>query len=145
MPLQDREYVSSVTLILLGDLDPDSVSAELRLSPSQCWRKGERTVRLADGTVRLREAAHADGGWKLFIAAEHSEGPLEEQLEFWISALQPRITALKRLRLTGFECVLDVFVTSSETASIVLSNRVQKEIAALGLDIRLSFSASGDT
>lgn len=69
---QDREYVSSVTLLVLGeDLNPDKASAELRLEPSQSWRKDGRSIRLRDGTTQLRESAHAWGGWKMFIADAH--------------------------------------------------------------------------
>jgi len=142
----NREYVGSTTLMVLGDdLDPDRVSADLRLEPSQCWRKGEASLRLADGTTRLREGKHEWGGWKLFVTPEQKDRPIESQLEFWVGLLQSRIAALKRLRLLGFECALDVFVTSSGTASISLPNQLQKEVTALGLDVRLSFWASSES
>ena len=126
--------------MVLGDhLDPDRVSADLRLEPSQCWRKGEASLRLADGTTRLREGKHEWGGWKLFVTPEQKDRPIESQLEFWVGLLQSRTAALKRLRLLGFEC------SSSGTASIALSNQLQKEVTALGLDVRLSFWASPES
>ena len=145
-PHQDREYASSVTLMVLGEgLDPDRVSAELHLEPSQYWRKGERSVRFRGGTTRLRKSVHEWGGWKLFVAAEHKDECLEEQLEFWIYLLRSRIAGLRQLRLVGLKCALDVLVLSSETASIVLSNQLQKEVAALGLEMRISFWASPES
>lgn len=82
---QEREYMCSVTLLVLGeDLDPDSVSTALRLEPSRWWRKGERSVRLSEQITRLRDSVHEWGGWKLFVADEQKDMPLEEQLEFWL-------------------------------------------------------------
>jgi hypothetical protein len=146
MSEQDAEYVGSTTLIVLGDdLDPDQVSAELSLVPSQCWRKGQASLHLADGTTRLREGKYECGGWKLLVAPEQKDRRIEAQLEFWVELLQSRTAALKRLRLRGFECALDLFVTSSETASIFLSSQLQKEVTALGLDVRLLFWASSES
>ena len=146
MSQQHLEYVGSTTLIVLGDdLDPDQVSAELGLEPSQCWRKGQASLRLSDGSTRLRAGKHEWGGWKLLVAPEQKDCPIESQLEFWVELLQSRAAALKRLRLRGFECALDLVVTSSETASIFLSSQLQKEVTALGLDVRLSFWASSES
>lgn len=142
----DREYVGSVTLMLLGEnLDPNMVSEELDLLPSGCWRKGEgKSFRRADGTMHDFESKHEWGGWKLSVPAEHKDGPIESQLEFWVQLLRSRIAPLKRLRLLGFECLLDVFVTSGETASITVPYQLQKKLATLGLDVRLSFWASSE-
>lgn len=137
---QDREYVCSVTLMVLGeDLDPDSVSATLRLEPSQCWRKGEKAKGRCGSAIALRGSVQEWGGWKLFMADEQKDLLLEEQLECWVEVLRPRIVGLRQLRLLGLECALDIFVTSSETASIVLSNQLQKAVASLGLEMRISF------
>ena len=66
---KDREYLGKVNLIIIGDdLDPDSVSNKLSLTPSQSWRKGERQeLILRDGTKRVFKSRHSWGGWKLFI------------------------------------------------------------------------------
>ena len=147
IPRQEREYVGSVTLILLGDdLDPDRVSAELQLVPSQCWRRGERkSLRANDGTTRILDSEHEWGGWKLFVSAEQKDSPIESQLEFWVGLLQSRMASLKQLKLLGFECILDVFVASSETASIAISHQLQWSVAALGLDMHFSFWASSES
>lgn len=81
----------------------------------------------------------------MFIADEHEDSSLEDQLEFWTNLLASRIGTLRQLRLFGFECALDVFVTSGETASIVLSSQAQNEIAALGLEMRISFWAANES
>jgi hypothetical protein len=142
---EDSEYVGSVSLILIGeDLDPDIVSSALELAPSQCWRRGEKSLRLADGTTQVRESEYEWGGWKLFVAVEHKDGPIESQLQYWVELLQPRIATLKRLRLLGHECALDVFVTSNETASFALCSRLLKSVAALEVEMRLSFWASSE-
>jgi hypothetical protein len=85
-------------------------------------------------------------GWLETVGAgEREDSPIESQLEYWVDLLRSRTAALKRLRVLGYECALDVFVTSSGTASIVVPHQLQKEVAALALDIRLSFSADSES
>ena len=81
----------------------------------------------------------------LFVAAEQKDSPLEEQLELWVGLLRSRIAGLRQLRLFGLECALDVFVTSSETASVMISNQLQRKVAALGLEMRISFWAHSES
>jgi hypothetical protein len=147
MRQEDREYVGAVTLMLLGDgLNPDEVSSELGLVPSQCWRKGEKKSFLrADGTTRVFDSEHEWGGWKMLIPPEHKDDLIESQLEFWVDLLQSRIMALKRFRLLAFHCALDIFITSSETASIVIPHNLLTEVAALGVDLQWSFSAYSES
>jgi hypothetical protein len=143
----DTEYVGSVTLMILGeDLDPDMVSRELGLTPSQAWRKGEKKSYLrANGTTHRFESRHEWGGWKLFLDPEHKNDPVEAQLEYWSELLGPRLNSITQLKSKGFECLLNIFVTSGETVCIVIPDQLQKSVASLGLDLHLSFIASTES
>lgn len=122
--MEEPEYISSATLMILGDdLDPEDVTKKLGYVPSQSWR---------------RDATHEWGGWKRFVDPEHTNDPLEEQVEFWCSALRDRTEAISRLKSQGCHCALDLFVTTDATASIIIPELLQKQIAALGLELRLS-------
>jgi hypothetical protein len=136
----DNEYVSSATLIVLGDaLDPDVVSTELLLSPSRSWRKGEqKEFTRHDGSRRVFDSRHEWGGWKLFMDPRYKNDPLETQLQFWCEALQGKSDVIAKLKSSGLRCILDIFVTTDATASIVLSEDLLKSVASLGLEIELS-------
>ena len=136
----DPEYVCSVSLIILGDdLDPDVVSEELSLRPWQSWRRREHKKYIRkDGSVREFDSRHSWGGWKLLIDPEHKEDLLESKLQFWCDLLQDRIEAIDRLKVRGYHCVLDLFITTDATASIIIPVELQKAIASLGLEIQLS-------
>ena len=138
----DQEYVSSVTLIILGeDLDPDMVSQELSLTPSKSWRKGEQmSFSRPDGSKRLFDSRHNWGGWKLFVDPKYENDLLETQLQFWCETLRDKTNAIARLKSKGMYCALSLFITTDATASIVLPETLQKSLANLGLEIDLSIS-----
>jgi hypothetical protein len=135
------EYVSSATLIVIGDdLDPDDVSRELSLIPSDSWRKGERRSFVRqDGTRHVFESRYEWGGWKMRVSAEHDNDPLEAQLQFWVETLQDKKPALARLKSAGMQCILDLFVATN-IARIILTEGLQKSVASLGLEIELTIS-----
>ena len=139
----DPEYTGSVMLMILGDdLDPDEVSDRLGLAPSQAWRKGERhSFAKPDGSKLEFMSKHRGGGWKRFIGAGQEKLPLEAQLEFWHRKLRSRIAALSSFRSKGWDCVLDLFVTTDETASIIFSADLQSQISELGVELRISIWA----
>lgn len=136
----DPECLSSVTLIVLGrDLNPDTVSHELSLTPSKSWSKGEqKQIERSDGSQRVFDSRYEWGGWKLFMDSKLNNDLLEAQLQFWIDLLQDKTEAITRLKSHGLQCLLDVFITTDATASVVLPEELQKSLAALGLEIELS-------
>jgi uncharacterized protein DUF4279 len=136
----EREYLSSVTLMVLGtNLEPDVVSEQLKLVPSASWRRHERTsVERRDGTKLVFRSKHEWGGWTLSLNARMKEAPLEKQLAYWSSRLKSRRSGLRRLQARRWWPVLDIFLVTSATASIVLPQRQVKALASLGLDLRVS-------
>ena len=140
---KDQEYVSSVTLLILGEnLDPDVVSRELDLVPSQSWSKGvQHSYSLSDGTGRCFNSRHEWGGWKLNLNSSYNDAPIETQLNFWCDTLSDKSSVLAKLKEKGMYCALRLFVTTDNTASIVLSEKLQGALSALGLEIELSIVA----
>jgi hypothetical protein len=139
----NQEYVSSVTLMVLGtNLDPDMVSEELNLNPSQSWRNGEqKSFNRPDGSKHVFDSKHEWGGWRLFSDPLCKNAHLETQLQFWCDALQDKTSAMAVLKSKGLHCVLDVFVTTDATASIVLPEELQRSLGTLGLEIEISIIA----
>jgi hypothetical protein len=140
----DPEYTGSVMLMILGDdLDPDEVSDRLGLVPSQAWRKGERhSFTRTDGSRLEFRSKHTWGGWKRFIEPRQEKLPIEAQLEFWYKKLRAHIAALASFKSEGWDCALDLFVTTDATASMVFSGGLLKRIAELGVELRISFWAA---
>ena len=135
MALQDREYICSVTLMILGEeMEPESVSALLRLRPNKTWRRG--TLSAVAGN-----APHQWSGWKKFAPPSIQDKSLESQLGYWVKALDKNKAALRKIVRSGSYCALDCFITSDATASIIVEPELQRAVSLLGLDLRLSFFA----
>jgi hypothetical protein len=123
------EYLSHATLMVLGtSLDPADVSSALGLRPTQAWMRGD---------------THKWGGWKKSLPASQTNKPLPSQLRFWIRTLRGRAKAISKLVATGHLCTLDCYIGTASTASIIVPADLQSELAALGLELRLSVFANG--
>ncbi|KAB2310644.1 DUF4279 domain-containing protein [Betaproteobacteria bacterium SCN2] len=137
-PRHKQEYLSHVTLMILGNnLDPQSVSRSLRLRPTQAWRQGEPKTRDLHSTYEW-------GGWKKALPNAQLTEQFARQLAFWVKALAGRAKAISKLSRAGNLCALNCYIGSSGTASIVIPPELQRAIAALGLELQLSFFAYDD-
>ena len=138
--IDDREYVSDATLLILGDeLDPAFVSRSLGLRPSRSWRRGEqkRVMGLAF------ESKYSWGGWKKFLPPSQRHKELPGQLRYWMRTLRGRAPAFAQLTSSGLYCSLDCFLTTDATASLILPPDLQRSLSSLGLDLRFSVSVGG--
>lgn len=134
MAQEDREYICSVTLMILGEkMEPDSVSTLLRLRPNKSWRRGTQSA--------ISGNAHQWSGWKKFAPPSIQEKRLETQLAYWVKTLDKNKDALRKLVRAGSYCALDCFITTEATASIIVEPKMQRAVSLLGLDLRLSFFA----
>lgn len=143
----DQEYVSSATLMILGDaLEPAIASKELSLIPSQSWRKGDQKEHTrADGSKLVLDSRHEWGGWKLFVDPKCRDSPLESQIESLCETLHGKAEVIARLKSNGMHCILDLFLTTNATASLILSEDLQNSLLSLGLEIQLSISTSNES
>ncbi|TXC66472.1 DUF4279 domain-containing protein [Piscinibacter aquaticus] len=131
----DCEYQSTVTLMLLGDnLVPGEITRLLSLRPTQAWRRGEPSHRASD-------PVHGYGGWKKALPESQVSRPLPSQLRYWVRTLAGRSQAIATLAHQGHLCSLSCYIASSGTASIIVPPELQRAVAALGLELRLSFFA----
>ena len=139
----DSEYASSVTLIILGtDLDPDTVSEQLSLTPSKQWHAGEyRSYTRPDGTTRIFNSKYDFGGWKRFVEPGLEDESLESQLEYWCKLLLDRREALKTLKASGCECILDLFLATDASVLLKIPEQLQKSLASLGIDLEIYIMA----
>jgi hypothetical protein len=130
----DPEYLSYVTLMFLGDdLIPSEVSTVLRLRPTKSWARGE--PRGASPSV------HDWGGWKKSLPESRLSHSFPSQLHFWVRTLRGKEDQLLSLSEAGYLCALNCYVGSRATASIILSPKLQRAVAAIGLELRMSFFA----
>lgn len=133
-------HCCSVTLIVTGkDLDPDVVSAALGMAPDRAWRRGERKgfVR-SDGTTRVFDSVHDEGGWKCFMPPSQQPWPIKDQLSSWLERLSGSGPAIRRFAERGWETELDGFVATSEFLHLPVGTLSQ--LASIGIDLALTFS-----
>jgi hypothetical protein len=141
----EQEYTCSVTLIVLGEsLEPDVVTKELMLTPNQSWTNGEQKQFIrSDGSKRAFDSYHEWGGWKKFIPDEVKGEYLEEQLQHWCNTLQEKKTGINALKSTELDFVLDIFICTDSTASVIIPEALQREIYELGVELHISFETHG--
>ncbi len=132
---EQREYISSATLMVLGtDLLPSSVSSLLRMRPSKSWQRGEpKTFR----GKPLGETSHEWGGWKKSLPPSQMARSLERQLHYWARLLEGRADAFSELNRWGCRCALNCYVGTSGTATIALPPELLTAIGRLGLTLEL--------
>ena len=136
--LANPEYLSHVTLMILGDdLDPSGVSTMLGLRPTKTWKRGD-----AHASDKLTfPSSHEWGGWKKGLPASQASRSLPSQLRFWLRTLRGRARAISKLTNAGHLCVLDCYIGTEATASLILPRDLQAGLAQLGLELRISISA----
>jgi hypothetical protein len=141
---EESEYSCSATLIILGDdLVPENVTELLKIEPNQMWRMGERKSFVRrDGTVEYFDSIYERGGWKAFIPDEKEDLELHEQLTYWCDLLEGRESVMHELEGQGCWLQINCYVSTSATASIILSADLQRRLANLRLE--LSFSIFAD-
>ncbi len=132
---KEREYDCSTTLIITGvELEPDEITRLLQLTPSQTWRRGEKKQ-------STTEHVYEWGGWKLFIADDKREFPLEEQLAYWYDLLQAKRETLHEFANRDYWLRLDCYISTEATASICLDWDLQTKMVRIGVDLTLSIYA----
>lgn len=130
-------YRASTTLLITGEqLDPERVSQLLKLQASMLWRQGEPTTFVRkSGAVRLLGGREKTSGWKLLCPGEWKRLSIEKQLENWIDLLTPRKPAIRKLRMLGYQCALDVFVVRADNLVFALEPDICTRLGSLGLEM----------
>src|SRR5262245_57839954 len=82
----------SLALIITGhDLEPDVATSALGWQPNKSYRRGERKqIIRPDGTARVFDSAHNQGGWKLLSSDDEHDWPLQDQVEHWLKKLKEK-------------------------------------------------------
>ena len=134
------EYISSVTLMILGnDLDPAHISRALKLRPAKAWKRGDRKT---SGHLTF-DSTYSWGGWKKFLPTSQENRPLPSQLRYWVRTLRGREHIFSALVDSGHRCILDCYLGTDATASLILTADLQQSLSALSLDITVSVSVYG--
>jgi len=121
-------------MVLDQNLEPNDISKELDLLPDQEWRYGE--VREFSDSKHTFEW----GGWKKNLPKELRYKSIEKQVEYWAELLKDKTDVISQMKKKLEVVALDCFITTDETASIILSHTLQKSVCELGLEIRVSIS-----
>jgi hypothetical protein len=134
MKTKNKEYLSLVTLTFLSqDLDPDFITENLGLKPDRQWGKGDLQE------PKALKTKSTWGEWKKAIPKRFDNKCLEDQLAYWHSELYNKKKQLLAFKKKGYCCGLDCFIITDETASLLFDKTLLKNIADLGIDIRLRY------
>jgi hypothetical protein len=133
-------HCCSVTLIVTGeDLDPAVVTAALGMTPDRSWRRGEyKSFVRGDGTTRVFDSIHDEGGWKCFMPSSEQTWPIQDQLASWLERLSGFRDVIRAFNDRGWDTELDGFVATSEFRH--LPPGLMSKLAGLGLTLALTFS-----
>jgi hypothetical protein len=118
------------TFRIRGDIDPESVTRQLSLSPTRTWRKGD----LRGGSPVLR---YETDGWALVIR----EGPslhVSDEIRACLEVIGPcasRVRELLQTRHVSAQICLGVDVLDNQHPSISISASELAELAGLGVSI----------
>lgn len=130
----ERDFVSSVGLLVTGtDLRPSDVTAALGLEPDITWCRGDPKPVGTD--------LHDWGGWKKRIAQRDDGDPFARDLQTGVDLLKTKAAELQKLQGSGCRCVLDCFISVSGAALVELPSTLQRDLAALGMDITIAIWA----
>lgn len=133
----DREFASSVGLSFTGvDLRPSDITAALGLEPDSSWSRGE--------PKRGGAAVHDWGGWRKRIGQREDGDPFARELQTCADLLRSKTVELKRLQASGCRCVLDCFISVSGAALVELPVTLQRDLAALGIEINITIWGGED-
>lgn len=132
--VSNREFASSVSLVVTGsNLKPSDVSTALGIEPDSSWQRGD-AKRAVDGL-------HEWGCWKKHLPGGHEDDPFTPQLQIWVDLLEPRTTEIRALQELGCHFVLACFISVSGVALVELTPGFQKDLASLGIDVRMTIWA----
>lgn len=117
------------------------MTSALGWSADQSWRRGEhRRVEWPDGTVRVFDSIHSQGGWKRFGSDDERRLSLEDQFDAWRERLRGKGPALRCLQDRGWEVELNCFAATYEC--LELPAAVVRELADLGVALSFTFSVN---
>ena len=130
----EGDFTSSVGLVITGtELQPSDVTAVLGLEPDDSWRRGD--------PKRVGNSFHDSGGWKKYLAPRNDGDPLAQGLQTFAELLSCKVAELQKLRDLGCHCYLDCFIGVSGAALVELQPALQRDLAALGIEIRIAIWA----
>jgi hypothetical protein len=131
----DGPFVSSVGLVITGtNLNPLSVTAALGIGPDECWLRGD--------AKRVGNSRHEWGGWKKHLSPRDEGDPFADDLQTWANLLSSKGRELRDLQEAGAQCFLSCFITVSDAALVILEPQLQRDLASLGVEIRLAIWGS---
>jgi hypothetical protein len=122
--------IISTTLRVMGNFEPELLTAELGIDPTRYWRKGDPR----GGSPVLR---FAEDGWALQVNKRPSLH-LEEELSVALALLRPRAARFKdalRMRSLRAQLCFGVEVDGLQYPSISLRAEEIAEVADLGVSI----------
>jgi hypothetical protein len=131
----DRDFASSVGLVVTGtDLQPSEVTAALGIEPDDIWRRGE--------SKRVGAEVHEWGGWKKHLPGRDDGDPFSLELRTWADLLKDKAAELHSMREAGYHVTLDCFISVSGAALVDIEPELQRDLAALGVDLSIAIWAS---
>ena len=84
---------------MVGDFDPDEVTALLQLQPDETWKSGE-PQRIGEQFMRRGPGMHKKSVWKFGRCNEYNPY-VEEQMRATIAPLREKVDLLNRIRTTN--------------------------------------------
>jgi hypothetical protein len=124
--------------ILHDNLDPDSVSNDLGLQPTEKWKRGI--------TPDLNDRPPATtGGWFLTSKTAVQSRDARRHIDWLLNQMEPGAAVIERLRSAG--CKTDIFcywLSTQGHGGPMLSPGTMARLARLGLELSFDAYALGD-
>lgn len=93
MPTRNRCYTY---FKIVGDFNPDEVTAQLGLQPDECWKRGEPMLK-GHASMRREGLTYAFSAWT-FGRCDEYDPYVEEQMRRTIAPLLDKVDLLNRIR-----------------------------------------------
>jgi hypothetical protein len=110
------------------DLEPDSLTSMLGITPTDARSPGPSRWRPADDT---------NGLW-ILKCSDRISGTLDEQIDYVLSAFEPKRQELQKLITSGFQAYLQIHGFVGNGATFQLSTSTLERLARLGIPLKVS-------
>lgn len=132
--IEGKRMLTNATLcIYAADLDPEEITARLRITPTDAFRKGEPI-----STKRRKYADHPTGGWLLSSRDRVTSAELDAHLSWLLAQVAQASEAIRALVAEGKDLAISCVVSGAATGGgPTLEAATLAKIAELGLPVDL--------
>jgi len=125
--------IGAIFCIYGDDLDPEAITRELVINPSESFRRGSPIV-----TRRRTYGDHPTGGWLLRTQDAVRSTDLEVHLAWLLSQLRPQTGVIRKLAAEGLDIALICLISGGPGGGgPTISANTLADITRLGIPVDL--------